>query len=291
MADMKTAGLEISAVFLEQQGTVRIPYLGVFAELLAHHPDSVDVVVAPTATSKLPQVVFWGKSGKSSEQQNSEHRPLTPGNPFLFQVPVTWQNNGFPFTREEPVDNFRVVAFGRSGLMTQTEIGIATRGKKFFVVAQRQWQGWASQTPEGLAFTPTARFAYPGCAGYEKLWGGVAKHLPEVFKDQGIVVPATAPRSTGRWNPGPNPYGDQGAAILYFSPIAGVGHALTTHGVTKYLATGKVEKNEILFIHFKALERQEGNPRISLAPMTWVRATQIGTPRKPGEFRPVLKIS
>ncbi|MFH1181250.1 MAG: hypothetical protein V1705_02505 [bacterium] len=216
-------------------------------------------------------IVSFGRYGESSAEQNEFQEELLSGKPFVFNVPVAWSNEGVPTTRVEPWDNFRVITLAVDGHFWQTEIGLATRGRKIFLTVQDQWTGWVTKK---FDFVPSqSKHNWPGAPTYADLWSGLApkveKRLYEMRADLSIQ------RFAPKWNPGPPPTPIPGwlerGVVLYFSPVAGHGRVLSENG-------------EIRFLHWKALNQNDG---VGVSPMTWLHAKIRKT--NPGQrYAPIL---
>ena len=135
-----------------------------------------------------------------------------------------------PSTRQRGVDNVDIVLLREDGNFVEVQIGVVTRGKKFFITAQQIYKGWVARTVgDGVAttrytFTPSdGVHAYPG-ANYECIWAGVSDELERVARHEGTsrwlsrVKPA-------KWNPPVVPSREswKSGVMLYFNLITGTG--------------------------------------------------------------------
>jgi len=250
----------------------------VYARVLlppGEQPDTLKIIVNSLDASK--RFVSWGIEGTDSFGQNSRNEELAQGAAFKSAVPVVWID-GKPQTRKEPWDNFRVIQLERNGGLLQLEIGIATRGDNIFLVAQEQFRGkiLAGSREDIDVRAAQSRYAYPGFPGYTMLWTGILTPLGRWMNEWGITP--NGRYSKVKWFPGPNPYGENGAVVLFSSPVGGAGRLMM--GVD----------GEILFFHFRAIDPKV-NSQLALSPMTWVNVLEIRAPQKRGQNRQAARIT
>lgn len=287
---MDTRDLLIGTPGLEQLGPKDIGRLGSSCRIMVPPGTrSLPIVVTPTGSHK--RFVSWGTQGRSSEEQNSVTVEVVEGKPFrdFPEVPIQWSGKT-PKTRQEPNDNFRIVQVNRNGGLDQIEIGVATRGEETFLTAQLQFRGimLPSRNGDTPTIVPTlGHFSYPGFIGYNKQWPGILPHIRRWTTEWGIKPEGRDPNV--KWNPGQNPFGDEGAAVLFFSPVGGTGRLLTAKGVTHLLSSGALLPDEVLFLHFTGIEPV--NDQLGVEPMSWVRVKEVKAPREGATLRQATHVA
>ncbi|MDO8474182.1 MAG: hypothetical protein Q7S62_01415 [bacterium] len=191
-----------------------------------------------------------------------ESRPHTMGQDgFTLSVPVRWTDNG-PMTRQKGVDNVDIILLDpNTRHFLDIQVGVVVRGGKFFLTAQKIWQGWiVGSSIEEIQFIPSApEHAYPG-ADYASIWRGMGQVMTFVWsliKDlgegPGDVHPAI-------WRPIWTP------TVLYFNMITGTG-SIWVHE-SRY------------FVHFSVIEGP--GPMKVLVPMS---AVEVGFTEDPKTHR------
>jgi hypothetical protein len=285
---MDTKGLTIETPSFKQSEQKDIGKLGSYAEIEV--PDgttSIPIVVAPTTSNK--RFVSFGLEGTSSENQNTQTTELTTSKSFTVPpVPVQWTGR-IPRTRQEPKDNFRIVQINRNGGLDQVEIGIATRGHRFFLTAQLQFRGLVVPNGSAPTIAPSQeQFSYPGFAGYDNQWPGVLPNIQRWMTTWEVKPEGRRPNMY--WNPGQNPFGEQGAAVLFFSPVGGTGRLLTAKGVAHFLSAGELLTAEVLFLHFTGINPGV-NDQLGVEPMTWVKVEEIKPPRQGGGLKQATRVA
>lgn len=289
---METKGLGIGTPGLQQAEPKDMGTLGSYAEIVVPSgTTSFPIVVTPLSANR--RFASWGIQGRSSEEQNSKTVEITMKNPFggFPPVPVRWKD-GMPQTREEPRDNFRILQLNKNGGVDQVEIGVATRGQRVFVTAQLQFRGLIlpSRNGDTPTIAPTLEhFSYPGFIGYNEQWPGILPHIQQWTTTWDIKPEGRYPKV--KWNPGPNPFGEEGAAALFSSPVGGTTQLLTAKGVEQFLNDGEPPQDkDILFLHFTGLEPQV-NYQLGVEPMSWVRVGEIKPPRPGARHRQATHVS
>ena len=290
---MDTKELSIETPGFKQGEEIVMGRLGSYAEIVVPSgTTSLPIVVTPTNANK--RFASFGLQGGSSLEQNSMTAEVIGGKPFIGfpEVPIQWSGKT-PKTRVEPRDNFRIIQVNRNGGMDQVEIGVATRGPRVFLTVQLQFRGLVLPSRNGDAPTivpALEHFPYPGFVGYNDQWPGVLPNIQQWVAEWGIKPEGRYPRV--KWNPGQNPFafGEEGAAVLFFSPVGGTGRLLTAKGVERFLASGELLQDEVLFLHFSGIEPGV-NDQLGVEPMTWVRVGKINPPRQGGDLRQATHVT
>jgi hypothetical protein len=282
--------LSVETPGMEQSERKNIGRLGSYCEILVPQgAEFLSIVVTPMGAHR--RFASWGLQGGSSEEQNSETVEVGE-KPFgdFPKVPIQWTGKT-PKTRLEPRDNFRVIQLNRNGGLDQVEVGVATRGAKVFLAVQLQFRGLILPSKNGD--TPTIvpaleQFSYPEFAGYNEQWPGILPHIQQWATKWSIEPKGRYPRI--KWNPGPNPFGSEGAAVFFSSPVGGTGRLLTAKGVEYLLASGKLLQDEVLFLHFSGIEPGV-NDQLGVEPMTWVRVKEVRMPRAGATLQQATRVA
>lgn len=287
---METKGLMIETPGFTHRDQRNIGNLGSYAEIMVPSgTTSFPIVVTPLDSHR--RFASFGLQGRSSQEQNSVTIEVN-GKGFrgFPPVPIEWSGK-IPKTRLEPRDNFRIILVKKNGAVDQVEIGCATRGQRVFLTSQLQFRGiiLPSKNGDTPMIAPTLEhFSYPGFAGYNEQWPGILPHLQRWTTEWEVKPEGRSPKV--KWDPGHNPFGEEGAAVLYFSPVGGTGQLLTAKGVEQCLASGQIPQGQVLFLHLTGLDPQV-NEQIGVEPMTWVRVGEIKPPRVGAQHRQATHVT
>lgn len=194
----------------------------------------------------IPFTVFGG-----------EARPLR-GYTTL-SVPVRWQK-GVPITRQTGVDNTDVHLLGYDGRDLDIQVGVITRGGRFFLTAQQLANGWIVRGRDGYDFVPTDPIhAYPGFK-YSQIWPKMGEAVEQVAREFGTsrqkwAVKRLAEVRHVEWLPSyiPQREGWLRGAPLFYNMISGTGHIGEMQMVAVDAARQHVSKVEVgrkCFVHF-----------------------------------------
>jgi hypothetical protein len=183
-------------------------------------------------------------------------------NPYQAQtaiVPITWKGN-IPQTRdrEQNRDCLDIIIMEPDGWFVDVEVGIITRRGRFYMTAQRIWEGQVVRTRENGKLVSTfvpgrALHAYPG-AKFEDVWDQLADAVLAKAKETGASdIKSNAFIPT--WNPPALPETNGGGwkagIVQYFNLVSGTGELVDANGV-KY------------FVHFKNVLPPEGSSETHL---------------------------
>jgi hypothetical protein len=181
-------------------------------------------------------------------------------------VPVQW-DDGTPKTRFRGLDNRNIVILRPDGWFVNVEVSLFTRRGKFFLGAQRVYEGQVARTRGEknrvvIKLLPRrAIHAYPG-SDFTQVWSTFAETLMAKAKAEKASVQkckAFDPTWRPPAFPKPNGGGWIAGVVRYFNLLTGTGELEGPDGM-RY------------FVHFKSLLPAEGSMEVpevpTLTPMT-----------------------
>lgn len=162
---------------------------------------------------------------------------------FDLDVPVAWRNDEWrgllPYTRERGVDNVDVILVDVTTLhFKHIQVSLLTRKGRFYIMAQRLFQGWVRMKDNNSLFIPSdASHAYPNMDYPELLGEEGLKAMTGLVRENKITESAMPSAAT--WNPPSltKQNGWQGGWVLFFNPIINGGRILGEDG-TEYFIPG-----------------------------------------------------
>ena len=243
---MKFMGVKISTDI--NQGEMMLLGGATYAQLLVAEGARPKIITLRVSREERPGIIPFSIF---------ESRPgsMDSGTEFVLNVPVYWNNHGVPITRQKGVDNVDIIVLEpTTKYFLDIQVGLITRGGKFFITAQKIWEGWMKgKTMDDLEFIPAqSEHAYPG-SDYSAIWVGMG----EVMRFTWELISKTAgpldKATPAKWTPRvPTPKtGWVGGTVAYFNMITGTG--MVFEGTQKH------------FVHFSAIE--SSNPVKTLPPM------------------------
>jgi cold shock CspA family protein len=228
---VKALGVKIGTKY--RQGSTVMGPGHAYAELLVKgRPFNIPIHIQARSRQEItPLIIFDGKAHQSDSTSIG----------FTLNVPVKW-TEGVPQTRHPGEDNLDVIFLDSELRVSDIQVGLVTRKGRFFLTAQRVFEGWARERNEGdMCFIPSRpEFAYPGM-DYRETW----KDMGEVLSVIGGTVSDFA-RTLGTpldipepafWKPiyTPAPKGWQCGIIEFFNAISGTGRILGEDGVRYFV--------------------------------------------------------
>lgn len=174
-------------------------------------------------------------------------------------VPVHWKN-GAPITRRTGVDNTDVHLLTYDGQDLDIQVGIITRGGRFFLTAQQVAKGRIVRGRQGYEYVPTDPVhAYPGF-NYASIWpnmGDAVEEMSRLFgaSRQRWSVMRLADVRRAVWLPNyiPHREGWLRGAPYFYNMVSGTGHVgeitgITTDGSREQVSG--VHTGRKCFVHF-----------------------------------------
>jgi hypothetical protein len=236
-----------------RQGSItKGPGYAYYTELLVKgQPSNIPIHIQANGKGIAPLVIFGGKPHESDSTSIG----------FTLNVPVKWAG-GVPQTRHPGKDNLDVIFFDSELRFSDIQVGLVTRKGRFFLTAQKVFEGWVREEIEGsMCFIPSRpEFAYPGM-NYKGIWkemgevlSVIARVTSDFIKELGDT-PFLTPEPA-KWIPAQIPEQQkwQRGTVLFFNAITGTGMIL-----------GEDEK--LYFVHFSSIIEEEGALVKMLPPM------------------------
>lgn len=230
-------------VVLDTIGYAEVQYSGRPAAIPFH-------VGIASGNDEIPFSVFHGEARVTHE--------------FVLCVTVSWdQKTGMPRTRQKGEDNVDLIVLDPDGRFVDIQVGLVTRRNRFFVTAQRVFEGWVTRTrPQGVpvhiveyTFTPgRPEHAYPG-ATYDGTWVKMAEAIAEIARHEGMSRQLSRTKPA-KWATPVVPEIEGGwlrAECYFFNLITGTGVVHSLENDRKY------------FVHFSNIVG--GGPHPVLEPM------------------------
>jgi hypothetical protein len=255
-----------------------------------------DIAVKFTARGVKTSTVFLVTGGveKTIQEMRSEMG--------FFNVPITWDEET-PKVRlnsgEIGKDNWDIVIMLPDGHFVDIECSLITRHGKFFLGAQRVYEGQTVRTRENHKFVRTftplrAIHAYPG-SSFRSVWSTLA----DLVLARAEAAGANIRKSTAfrpKWNPPAIPEMNggkwQGGIVRYFNLQKGVGEIEDKQGVKYFVhfnnilaGDGETQVPEVPMltgmsvVQFRAGDHKEGHARPSIKSLRPIRPVLVEEPR------------
>ena len=247
---MKALGVRIGTKY-RQGSIIRGPGYACTELFVKGRPVNIQIHIQANGKGIAPLVIFGGKPHESNSTSIG----------FTLNVPVNWMDR-VPQTRYPGQDNLDVIFFDSDLGFSDIQVGLVTRKGRFFLTAQRIFEGWVREgSEEGISFIPSRpEFAYPG-SNYKGTWQEMGEVLSAIVRITSDVIkvlgapPLLAPEPA-KWIPAQMPEEQrwQRGTVLFFNAITGTGMIL-----------GEDEK--LHFVHFSKIIEERENPVKMLTPM------------------------
>lgn len=233
-------------------------------------PESIKLQIQAKGNGITPIAIHGSQPYEYSDQLN-----------FELEVPVEWrQLRGLwvPHTRQAGRDNVDIILIDESLHFRDIQISLLSRKGRFYIVAQRVYEGWMRIQDDEVRFLPSLPvFAYPG-ADYRATWKGMGNVLAIMAR---LVHSILDPMGASLKDPSPATWEPQrveplkewgGGHVLFFNPVTNTGRILGENGVTYHVygnnlvnVRGNVHMLEPMApVYFRRGQQEKGQPFISV---------------------------
>lgn len=230
---MKALGVIVESECLQGK-VIMFPGCAVTELFVRGRPDQIQLRIKSEVRENITPIVIFG----------SHPYEYAGAADFALTVPVQWREvrgKQVPRTRQPGVDNTDVILMDPSLHFRDIQIGLIARGERFYITAQRVYQGWVRIVKDEIRFVPSLpEHAYPGM-DYAQVWKGMGEVLTVMGRIVNEVVQALGaaldiPKST-QWNPPqiPETNGWQRGIVEFFNPITNTGRLLGEDGIEYHI--------------------------------------------------------